>query len=101
MAAHVCACLPCQGIDLPDLLGEHHVGVRFPAGVTFRGRCSITLDGVEVQAETFECVAGDDGWVARYRRDVDGLRHICPVCSRSACAELVHGAVTIRTTESV
>lgn len=99
MTEHVCGCLDCRGVTLPAApLGEHHFAVRFERernrGIC--GNCVVTLDGVDVTDETFECLAGDDGWVASYIRDTDGRRHRCPRCMVGVCADVRHGAVTFR-----
>lgn len=67
-------CVGCRPDLLPDdRVGEHHVGVRF--GDAAPGWL-ILLDGEDVTDQTWEALAGPNGWVVFFVLDAEGKRQL-------------------------
>lgn len=55
-------------------LHDKHLGVRF--GDNRPVQWQVFLDGVDVTTDTYELMAGDDGWVVLFDRNQNG-RYVC------------------------
>jgi len=84
-------CFFCHNELATQRTGEDHFGV----GMGDIGGFRVTLDGVDVSNDTFEALAGEDGWVIVHL-PVGTPKGLCPVSRQHPYAVLRRGRVTVQ-----